>query len=69
MKLLDAYWQPLKLVSLVAPLALFHLLENATRSRFGPVLDKLIKQLSLSNNQACNFLVSIGVMFGSKFLS
>jgi hypothetical protein len=64
MTLLDAYWQPLKLLSLVEPLALFHLLENATRARFGPVLDKLIAQLSVSKNPLCNFLVGSSFVFG-----
>jgi hypothetical protein len=70
MTLLDAYWQPLKLLSLVAPLPLFHLLESATRSCFGSVLDKLIAQLSREDNSSCNTLVKLNILdFSASFPS
>jgi hypothetical protein len=39
--LVETYYQPLKLLSTIPPLALFHLLESATRDRFSSAINIL----------------------------
>lgn len=51
MQLLDTYWQPLKLLSLISPMSLFSIMKGAKQAQFGNVLQKIVDMLSPSKNQ------------------
>ncbi len=57
MLLLDVYWQPLKLISVISPQSLFNLMENVTRKRFANIIDKIYKQISVMQNPLTEELV------------